>query len=108
MCEWILRRSSFQPDVICFNLLIDAYGQKFRFKEAESLYVQLLESRGVPTEDTYALLIKAYCMAGLIEKAEAVLIEMQNHHVSPSMSLYLLSFYMHWYQTLAHSFQSFL
>lgn len=93
MCEWILRRSSFQPDVICFNLLIDAYGQKLRYKEAESLYVQLLESRCVPTEDTYALLIKAYCMAGLIEKAEAVLIEMQNHHVSPSMSLHLLKLF---------------
>ncbi|AEC09069.1 Tetratricopeptide repeat (TPR)-like superfamily protein [Arabidopsis thaliana] len=83
VCEWILRKSSFQPDVICFNLLIDAYGQKFQYKEAESLYVQLLESRYVPTEDTYALLIKAYCMAGLIERAEVVLVEMQNHHVSP-------------------------
>ncbi|KAL0721065.1 hypothetical protein Bca4012_035664 [Brassica carinata] len=88
VCEWILRRSSFQPDVICFNLLIDAYGQKLRYKEAESLYVQLLESRCVPTEDTYALLIKAYCLAGLIEKAEAVLVEMQNHHVTPSATVY--------------------
>ncbi|KAH0883008.1 hypothetical protein HID58_059104 [Brassica napus] len=88
VCEWILRRSSFQPDVICFNLLIDAYGQKLRYKEAESLYVQLLESRCVPTEDTYALLVKAYCLAGLIEKAEAVLIEMQNHHVTPSATVY--------------------
>ncbi|CAA7021560.1 unnamed protein product [Microthlaspi erraticum] len=88
VCEWILRRSSFQPDVICFNLLIDAYGQKLRYKEAESLYVQLLETRCVPTEDTYALLVKAYCLAGLIEKAEAVLIEMQNHHVTPSATVY--------------------
>ncbi|KAJ4891681.1 Pentatricopeptide repeat-containing protein [Raphanus sativus] len=88
VCEWILRRSSFQPDVICFNLLIDAYGQKLRYKEAESLYVQLLESRCVPTEDTYALLVKAYCLAGLIEKAEAVLVEMQNHHVTPSATVY--------------------
>ncbi|KAG2326748.1 hypothetical protein Bca52824_009476 [Brassica carinata] len=88
VCEWILRRSSFQPDVICFNLLIDAYGQKLRYKDAESLYVQLLESRCVPTEDTYALLVKAYCLAGLIEKAEAVLIEMQNHHVTPSATVY--------------------
>ncbi|CDY31666.1 BnaA05g08810D [Brassica napus] len=88
VCEWILTRSSFQPDVICFNLLIDAYGQKLRYKEAELLYVQLLESRCVPTEDTYALLVKAYCLAGLIEKAEAVLIEMQNHHVTPSATVY--------------------
>ena len=70
---------------LIFNLLIDAYGQKLRYKEAELLYVQLLESRCVPTEDTYALLVKAYCLAGLIEKAEAVLIEMQKHHVTPSM-----------------------
>ncbi|CAN7103954.1 unnamed protein product [Brassica rapa subsp. narinosa] len=88
VCEWILTRSSFQPDVICFNLLIDAYGQKLRYKEAELLYVQLLESRCVPTEDTYALLVKAYCLAGLIEKAEAVLIEMQKHHVTPSAIVY--------------------
>ncbi|KAG5396361.1 hypothetical protein IGI04_018175 [Brassica rapa subsp. trilocularis] len=88
VCEWILTRSSFQPDVICFNLLIDAYGQKLRYKEAELLYVQLLESRCVPTEDTYALLVKAYCLAGLIEKAEAVLIEMQKHHVTPSATVY--------------------
>ncbi|XP_010540669.1 PREDICTED: pentatricopeptide repeat-containing protein At2g35130 isoform X2 [Tarenaya hassleriana] len=88
LCEWILRRSSFQPDVIIFNLLIDAYGQRREHKKAESLYVELIESRCVPTEDTYALLVKAYCTVGMLEKAEVVFTEMQNHHVSPSAIVY--------------------
>lgn len=82
MCEWVLHASSFQPDVICFNLLIDAYGQKSEFKKAESIYLELLQSGCVPTDDTYALLLKAYCKPGLLEKAEAVLAEMKrNGHV---------------------------
>lgn len=86
LCEWILQRSSFQLDVMCFNLLIDAYGQKSLYKKAESTYLELLEARCVPTEDTYALLIKAYCTAGLQQKAEAVFAEMRKHGLPPSMS----------------------
>lgn len=56
--------------------------------EAESLYLELLEARCVPTEDTYALLIKAYCKSGLLEKAEAVSYEMRKHGLPPSMLLY--------------------
>ena len=36
VCEWILFRSSFHPDVICYNLLIDAYGQKKKFSSMRS------------------------------------------------------------------------
>ncbi|KAG4918662.1 hypothetical protein JHK85_056943 [Glycine max] len=79
ICRWILLRSSFKPDVICYNLLIEAFGQKLLYKEAESTYLQLLEARCIPTEDTYALLIKAYCISGLLEKAEAVFAEMRNY-----------------------------
>jgi pentatricopeptide repeat protein len=42
------------------NLLIDAYGQKRQLNKAESIYMTLLEVRCVPTEDTYALLLRAY------------------------------------------------
>jgi pentatricopeptide repeat protein len=65
-------------------LLIDAYGQKSHLKKAESVYSHLLEARCVPTEDTYALLIKAYCASGLVHKAEAVLSEMRQNGVPPS------------------------
>lgn len=85
MCEWILHRSSFKPDVICFNILIEAYGQKLLFKKAESTYFELLEARCIPTEDTYALLLKAYCRYGLLEQAEAVFAEMQKDGLPPSM-----------------------
>ncbi|GFS44865.1 tetratricopeptide repeat (TPR)-like superfamily protein [Actinidia rufa] len=85
VCEWILYRSSFQPDVICYNLLIDAYGQKSQYEKAESTYLNLLESRCIPTEDTYALLVKAYCTSGHLEKAEAVFAEMRTNGVPPSM-----------------------
>lgn len=84
MCEWILYRSSFQPDVICYNLLIDAYGQKSLYKKAESTYLELLEARCIPTEDTYALLLRAYCTSGLQEKAEAVFIEMRKNGLPQS------------------------
>ncbi|KAK2999357.1 hypothetical protein RJ639_023991 [Escallonia herrerae] len=88
MCEWLLYRSSFQPDIICYNLLIDAYGQKLLYKKAESTYLELLDARCIATEDTYALLIKAYCTSGLIEKAEAVFTEMRKIGLPPSTVIY--------------------
>ena len=75
---------------MCYNLLIDAYGQKSLCKDAESAYLELIESRCVPTEDTYALLLKAYCKSGLLGKAEAVFSEMRKYGLPPSMFLYRL------------------
>ncbi|RWW52015.1 hypothetical protein BHE74_00041606 [Ensete ventricosum] len=83
VCEWILYKSSFHPDVLCYNLLIDAYGQKLQHKKAESVYLQLLEAQCVATEDTYALLLRAYCTCGLLEKCEAVLTEMRRNGTPP-------------------------
>lgn len=83
--EWILHRSSFHPDVICYNLLIDAYGQKSLYQMAESTYLNLLQGRCIPTEDTYALLVKAYCISGLLAKAEAVIDEMRKNGHPPSI-----------------------
>ncbi|KAG5234422.1 pentatricopeptide repeat-containing protein [Salix suchowensis] len=74
ICQWILYKISFQTDVMCYNLLIDAYGQKYLYKKAEETYVDLLQARCIPTEDTYALLIKAYCACGLLGKAEAAFV----------------------------------
>lgn len=85
VCEWMIYKSSFRPDVICYNLLIDAFGQKYEYKRAEAVYMQLLEAHCIPTEDTYALLIGAYCKYGLLEKAEAVLAEMRQRRVSPGL-----------------------
>ncbi|CAN1281957.1 Pentatricopeptide repeat-containing protein At2g35130 [Linum perenne] len=86
ICQWMLYRSRFKPDVICYNLLIEAYGHKSQYKKAESLYFELLDARCVPTEHTYALLIKAYCNAGLVEKAEAIFAEMRkNGHPSSAI-----------------------
>lgn len=72
---------------MCYNLLIDAYGQKYLYKKAEETYVDLLQARCIPTEDTYALLIKAYCACGLLEKAEAAFVDMRKYGLPPSMCL---------------------
>ncbi|URE16031.1 PPR repeat [Musa troglodytarum] len=88
VCEWILYKSSFHPDVLCYNLLIDAYGQKLQHKKAESVYLQLLEAQCIPTEDTYALLLRAYCTCGLLEKCEAVLTEMRKNGTPPGAVVY--------------------
>ncbi|KAK1281998.1 Pentatricopeptide repeat-containing protein [Acorus calamus] len=88
LCEWILHKSSFQPDVMCYNLLIDAYGHKGQFKKAESLYLKLVEARCIPTEDTYALLIRAFCTSGLIEKAGAVFAEMRKYGIPRKHTFY--------------------
>lgn len=85
MCEWILCRSSFQADVICYNLLIEAYGQSSLVKKAESTYLALVDARCVPTEDTYALLLKSYSKCRMIEKAEAVFSEMRKNGLPSSM-----------------------
>lgn len=71
--------------MIVYNLLMDAYGQRSLYKDVESTYLELLESHCIPTEDTYALLLKAYCKSGLLEKAEAVFAEMRKYGLSPSM-----------------------
>jgi pentatricopeptide repeat protein len=39
-------------------------------------------------EDTYALLLKAYCTSGLLDKAEAIFIEMRIYGVPPSTVVY--------------------
>lgn len=96
MCEWILYKSLFQPDIICYNLLIDAYGHKKLYKKAETTYLGLLEARCIPTEDTYALLLRAYCTCGLLDKAEAIFTEMRNYGLPPSRFLFIL-FYIHLY-----------
>ncbi|KAF9587603.1 hypothetical protein IFM89_004435 [Coptis chinensis] len=88
VCEWILLRSSFKPDVMCYNLLIDAYGQMSQYKKAESAYLGLQKAQCVPTEDTYALLLRAYCTSGLLDKAEAVLAEMRKYGLPPSVVVY--------------------
>ncbi|PWZ21937.1 Pentatricopeptide repeat-containing protein [Zea mays] len=88
VCEWVLRRSSFRPDIICYNLLIDAYGQKRQLSEAEAAYMALLEARCVPTEDTYALLLRAYCGSGQLHRAEGVISEMQRNGIPPTATVY--------------------
>ncbi|XP_011013926.1 PREDICTED: pentatricopeptide repeat-containing protein At2g35130-like [Populus euphratica] len=88
ICQWILYNSSFQTDVMCSNLLIDAYGHKSLYKKAEETYVDLLQARCIPTEDTYALLIKAYCACGLLEKAEAAFVDMRKYSLPPSAIVY--------------------
>jgi pentatricopeptide repeat protein len=44
----------------------------------------LLEARCVPTEDTYALLLRAYCGSGQLHRAEGVISEMQRNGIPPS------------------------
>jgi myo-inositol-1(or 4)-monophosphatase len=83
-------RSSFRPDVICYNLLIDAYGRKRQLDKAEAMYTALLEARCVPTEDTYALLLRAYCNVGSLHRAEGVISEMREHGIPPSRHSSLL------------------
>ncbi|KAB5532330.1 hypothetical protein DKX38_019000 [Salix brachista] len=68
--------------------LVDAYGQKYLYKKAEETYVDLLQARCIPTEDTYALLIKAYCACGLLEKAEAAFVDMRKYGLPPSAIVY--------------------
>jgi pentatricopeptide repeat protein len=65
-------------------------GRNHCIKDAESAYLELLENRCIPTKDTYALLLKAYCKSGLLEKAKVVCAEMQKIGLPPSLSLYQL------------------
>lgn len=88
LCRWILHRSSFQPDILCYNLMIDAFGQKLQHTKAEATYLELLEARCIPTEDTYALMLRAYCGSGLYAKAEAIFSEMRKYGLPSSARVY--------------------
>ena len=84
--EWMDIVQEFLPSR--YHLLQFAYRclrQKSLPKKAESVYIELLEAHCIPTEDTFALLTKAYCMCGLLEKAEVVFAEMRKHGLPPSM-----------------------
>uniref|UniRef100_A0A803L4Z4 Pentatricopeptide repeat-containing protein n=1 Tax=Chenopodium quinoa TaxID=63459 RepID=A0A803L4Z4_CHEQI len=88
LCQWILHRSSFKPDILCYNLMIDAFGQKSQHKKAEAVYLELLEARCIPTEDTYALMLRTYCASRLFAKAEAIFSEMRKYGLSSSAVVY--------------------
>uniref|UniRef100_A0A803L4Z6 Pentatricopeptide repeat-containing protein n=1 Tax=Chenopodium quinoa TaxID=63459 RepID=A0A803L4Z6_CHEQI len=88
LCQWIFHRSSFKPDILCYNLMIDAFGQKSQHKKAEAVYLELLEARCIPTEDTYALMLRTYCASRLFAKAEAIFSEMRKYGLSSSAVVY--------------------
>lgn len=88
LCQWVLYRSSFRPDIMCYNLIIDAFGQQLQHMKAESTYLELLEARCIPTEDTYALLLRAYCASRLFAKAEAIFSEMRKYGLPSSADVY--------------------
>ncbi|KAH9611179.1 hypothetical protein KSS87_001334 [Heliosperma pusillum] len=88
LCQWILQRSSFKPDIMSYNLIMDAFGQKLQHVKAESVYLELLEARCIPTEDTYSILLRTYCASGLFAKAEAIFTEMRKFGLHSSADVY--------------------
>ncbi|KAF3618493.1 hypothetical protein FXO38_33397 [Capsicum annuum] len=72
--------------MVCYNLLIEAYGQSSHVKKAKSTYLALLDARCVPTEDTYAFLLKSYSNCGMLEKDEAFFSDMRKNGLPPIYS----------------------
>ncbi|PHT68666.1 hypothetical protein T459_28153 [Capsicum annuum] len=75
-----------KKDMVCYNLLIEAYGQSSHVKKAKSTYLALLDARCVPTEDTYAFLLKSYSNCGMLEKDEAFFSDMRKNGLPPIYS----------------------
>ncbi|KAL2933122.1 hypothetical protein RDABS01_016241 [Bienertia sinuspersici] len=48
---------------------------KSQHMKAEATYLELLGARCIPTEDTYALMLRAYGASGMYAKAEAIFSE---------------------------------
>ena len=91
MCEWILKSTKFHPDILCFNILMDAYGRSNQFLETERIFQLMRSSRCLPNEDTFNVLIRAYGNAGLTHKAESVFFLMQRLGYEPG-NLYIMLF----------------
>lgn len=87
MCEWILQTTKFRPDILCYNLLMDAYGRSRQLLEAERVFKLMRTARCLANEDTFNVLIRAYSNAGLISKAEATFIIMQKFGYKPGICL---------------------
>eukprot|EP00250_Pteridium_aquilinum_P007340 c17085_g1_i1 orf=699-1937(-) len=86
--EWILETTKFRPDILCYNLLMDAYGRSHQLLEVERLFKQMRTARFLANEDTFNVLIRAYSNVGLINKAEATFIIMQKFGYKPGVATF--------------------
>jgi myo-inositol-1(or 4)-monophosphatase len=91
MCEWILEEAKFRPDILCYNILMDAYGRSNQFLETERVFQLMRRSRCLPNEDTFNVLLRAYGNAGLTHKAESIFYLMQRLGYEPG-NLHIMSF----------------
>ncbi|OAE19085.1 hypothetical protein AXG93_4129s1160 [Marchantia polymorpha subsp. ruderalis] len=86
--EWMLQSKQFRADVVCYNLLIEAYGKIGQYTEAEKTFFLLRKSFVAPTEMSYNMLMGAYSKAGLLDKAERLFDQMKEDKYIPDLSTY--------------------
>ncbi|KAL5731417.1 hypothetical protein ACHQM5_004146 [Ranunculus cassubicifolius] len=86
VCEWILHRSSFKPDVICYNLLIDAYGKMSQYKKAEAAYLCVV---------VYNAYIDGLMKERNMEKAVEIFVRMKRERCQPSTETYTMLINIH-------------
>lgn len=84
--EWLLQCKQFRADVVCYNLLIEAYGKIGQYSEAEKTFYLLRRSFVAPTEMSYNMLMSAYSKGGLLDKAEGLFDVMKGQNYPPGNS----------------------
>lgn len=90
--EWMLQSKQFRADVVCYNLLIEAYGKIGQYTEAEKTFFLLRKSFVAPTEMSYNMLMGAYSKAGLLDKAERLFDQMkEDKYIPGNVSTSLIS-----------------
>jgi pentatricopeptide repeat protein len=67
-----------ERDIITWNIMISAYGEHGRGREALRLYEQMQREGVKPNNQTVACIFKACCESGLTDNAAEILVSMQS------------------------------
>ncbi|KAE8660955.1 hypothetical protein F3Y22_tig00116944pilonHSYRG00173 [Hibiscus syriacus] len=76
---------SFEPDVICYNTIIDGFCKEKRMDKALIIFQDMLDKRIEPNVVTFSSLVNGFCSAGLWDEAKRLLAAMVNMGISPNV-----------------------
>eukprot|EP01119_Soliformovum_irregulare_P007487 TRINITY_DN19929_c0_g1_i1.p1 TRINITY_DN19929_c0_g1~~TRINITY_DN19929_c0_g1_i1.p1 ORF type:complete len:223 (-),score=37.15 TRINITY_DN19929_c0_g1_i1:16-684(-) len=82
----LLQKEGVTPTILTFNLLIDAYSNRYRGKDMtpiDDLRMDMEAYRILPNEDTFRILLKIYKKYGLMDRYDETIQEIRSYDLDP-------------------------
>ncbi|WJX66635.1 hypothetical protein P8452_51174 [Trifolium repens] len=76
------------PDVLTFNILVDAFCKEGKVKEANNVFAMMMRKGVKPDVVTYNSLMDGYCLVKEVNKAESIFNTMAQSGVTPDVWSY--------------------